>query len=171
MSRYFTNFPTVNYKGKDVRNITNRSKIRDEILSDPFVFLPYTIADGEKPETVAQLYYGTVDDTWLVLFANDMTDPYYDWPMTDDEFDQYFIDKYSELSGRTGYDVIRWAQNEKIADNVVYYYKKIDKSVAADVPFAGVTNATYANVTETQLQQILANEIVTVDGIQYRLVT
>jgi len=169
MSRYFTNFPTINYRGKEVRNITNRSKIRDEILSDPFVFLPYTVADGENPETIAQLYYGTVDDTWLVLLANNMTDPYYDWPMNDEEFDQYFIDKYSELSGRTGYDVIRWGQNETIADNVVYYYKKVDKSVQA--PPVTITNSSYANITEAQLQQILDNEIVTVDGIQYRLVT
>lgn len=169
MSRYFTNFPLTEYKGKQIRNITNRSKIRDEILSDPFIFLPYTVSDGEKPETIAQLYYGSVDDTWLVLLANNMTDPYYDWPMTDEEFDQYFIDKYKELSGKTGYDVIRWAQNENITDNIVYYYREIDKSVETPLSTTS-TNASFADVTEEQLAQILNNEIVTINGIQYRLV-
>jgi hypothetical protein len=171
MSRYFTNFPTINYQGKEVRNITNRSKIRDDILSDPFIYLPYTISSGEKPETVAQLYYGSVDDTWLVLLANNMTDPYYDWPMSDDEFDQYFIDKYSSFSKRTGYDVIRWGQNENAKDNIVYYYRIIDKTSSQD----GSVNVSYLDltgieVTDEQLQILRDNGIITINGIQYRLV-
>jgi hypothetical protein len=170
MSRYFTNFPKINYQGKQVRNITNRSKVRDEILSDPFIFLPYTVADGEKPETVAQLYYGSVDDTWLVLLANNMTDPYYDWPMSDEEFDQYFIAKYSELSGKTGFDVIRWGQNETTTENIVYYYKEVDKSVGNVDPVFSTGSTSFVDITDEQLQQILDNQIVTIDGIQYRLV-
>jgi len=170
MSRYFTNFPKINYQGKQVRNITNRSKVRDDLLSDPFIFLPYTVADGEQPETVAQLYYGSVDDTWLVLLANNMADPYYDWPMSDEEFDQYFIDKYSELSGKTGFDVIRWGQNETITDNIVYYYKEVDKSVGNADPVFSTGSTSFVDITDEQLQQILDNQIVTIDGIQYRLV-
>lgn len=171
MSRYFTNFPLTEYKGKQIRNITNRSKIRDDILSNPFIFLPYTVSDGEKPETVAQLYYGSVDDTWLVLLANNMTDPYYDWPMTDEEFDQYFIDKYSDISNRTGYDVIRWGQNENTTENIVYYYKEADKSIGnAATIYASGNDYSYVDVSDEQLQQILDNQVVTIDGIQYRLV-
>jgi len=170
MSRYFTNFPKINYQGKQVRNITNRSKVRDDLLSDPFIFLPYTVADGEQPETVAQLYYGSVDDTWLVLLANNMADPYYDWPMSDEEFDQYFIDKYSELSGKTGFDVIRWGQNETITDNIVYYYKEVDKSVGNADPVFSAGSTSFVDVTDAQLQQILDNQLVTIDGVQYTLV-
>jgi hypothetical protein len=171
MSKYFTNYPTIEYQGKQIRDITKRSKIRNEILSDPLIFLPFTVRDGEKPETIAQLYYGSVDDTWLVLFANNMTDPYYDWPMSDEEFDQYFIDKYSELSGKTGYDVIRWGQNETIRDNIVYYYKEVDKSIGdADPVFSSRRTTSYVDVTDEQLEQILDNQVVTIDGIQYRLV-
>jgi hypothetical protein len=170
MSKYFTNYPTIEYQGKQIRDITRRSKVRDELLSDPFVYLPFTVRDGERPETIAQLYYGSVDDTWLVFLANNMTDPYYDWPMSDEEFDQYFIDKYSELSGKTGYDVIRWGQNETIRDNVVYYYKEVDKSIGNVDPVFSTGSSSYVDVTDEQLQQILDNQIVTIDGIQYRLV-
>jgi hypothetical protein len=170
MSRYFTNYPIIEYQGKRVRDITRRSKIIDDLLGDPFVFLPFTVRDGERPETIAQLYYGSVDDTWLVLLANNMADPYYDWPMSDEEFDQYFIDKYSELSGRTGYDVIRWGQNETISDNIVYYYKEVDKSISGTEQGIALGNSTFVDVTDEQLQQILDNQIVTIDGIQYRLV-
>jgi hypothetical protein len=124
MSKYFTNYPIIQYQGKQIRDITRRSKVRDELLSDPYIFLPYTIREGEKPETIAQLYYGAVDDTWLVLFANNITDPYYEWPMNEEEFNQFFIDKYSKISGRSGFDVIRWGLDETRTDNIVYNYRK-----------------------------------------------
>lgn len=165
MSKYFTYFPIIDYHGKQVRNITRRSKIKDELLSDPFIYLPYTIADGEKPETVAELYYGSVDDTWLVLLANNMTDPYYDWPMSDEEFDQYFIDKYANFSKRSGFDVIRWGQNKNSRDNIVYYYKIVDKS---DTPIPVVTSE-FLDVTNQQVQALLNEDIITIDGMQYRL--
>jgi hypothetical protein len=125
MSRYFSKYPLIQYQGKTVRDLSRRSKVRDELSGDPYIFLPYTVREGEKPETIAQLYYGSVDDTWLVLLANNMTDPYYDWPMDDEEFNQYFIDKYSELSGIQGFDVLRWGQDETRADNIIYYYKEV----------------------------------------------
>lgn len=170
MSRYFTNYPTISYQGKRARDLTRRSKVRDDLLSDPFIFLPYTIADGEKPETVARLYYGSVDDTWLVLLANNMTDPYFDWPLSDEEFDKYFIDKYADFSGRTGFDVIRWGQNENLTDNIVYYYKEVDKSIGETASSVSSSSSSYVTVTDEELQQILDNQIVTIDGIQYRLV-
>ncbi len=125
MSKYFTNYPTIEYQGKKVRDLTKRSKARDDVLQDPYIFLPYTVREGEKPETIAQLYYGSVDDTWMVLLANNITDPYYEWPMDDEEFNQYFIDKYSEISGRKNLDVIRWAQDETRSDNIIYWYKEV----------------------------------------------
>jgi hypothetical protein len=126
MSKYFTSYPTIQYQNKRVRDLTRRSKVRDDLLTDPFIFLPFTIQEGEKPETIAELYYGTVDDTWLVLLANNITDPYYEWPMSDEEFNQYFIDKYSEISGRRGLDVINWGQDQTRDDNIIYYFKEVD---------------------------------------------
>jgi hypothetical protein len=126
MSRYFSKYPLIQYQGKTVRDLSRRSKVRDELLVDPYIFLPYTVREGEKPETIAQLYYGSVDDTWLVLLANNMTDPYYDWPMDDEEFNQYFIDKYAEISGRRGADVLRWGQDETRTDNIIYWYREVE---------------------------------------------
>ena len=170
MSRYFTNFPTVDYKGKEVRNITNRSKIRDDVLADPFIYLPYTIIGGEKPENIAELYYGSVDDTWLVLLANNMLDPYYDWPLSDEEFDQYFIDKYAAFSGRTGYDVIRWGQDESSKDNIVYFYKEVDTSItqetAVRTPYLDLSAIT---VSPDQLKALLTTGTITIDNILYIL--
>jgi hypothetical protein len=126
MTKYFSNYPLIQYQGKTVRDITKRSKIIDDTLKDPYIFLPYTVREGEKPEDIAYYYYGSVDDTWLVMLSNNITDPYEQWPMNEEEFNQYFIDKYSEVSGRTGFDVIRWGQNEESTDNIIYYYKEVE---------------------------------------------
>lgn len=122
MSKYFVNYPIIEYQGKRARDISKRSKVRDDIIQDPYIFLPYTIREGENPETIAELYYGSVDDTWLVLFANNITDPYFQWPLNDEEFNKFFISKYTEISGKTGFDVVRWGQDETRTDNIIYRY-------------------------------------------------
>ncbi len=153
MSRYFTNYPLIQYQDKRVRDITRRSKVRDSILNDPYIFLPFTIREGEKPEDIARLYYGSVDDTWLVLLANNITDPYYEWPMGDVEFDQYFIDKYSEVSGRTGFDVLRWGQDETRSDNIVYYFKESEDTEKIYRVSAETASGTAVRLYEYEQQQ------------------
>lgn len=125
MSKYFDNFPTVNYDGIEVRDITRRKKFIQNNLNNPFVFLPYTIKDNDRPEDIAYYYYGSVDYTWLVLLPNNIIDPYTQWPLSDDNFDKMLIAKYAEKSGKIGYEVIDWTQDETRTDNVVYYYKEV----------------------------------------------
>jgi len=170
MSKYFSNYPLTQYQGKVSRDITRRSKIRDDLFQDPYIFLPYTVREGEKPETIAELYYGSVDSTWLVLYANNMTDPYYDWPMDGEEFNQYFIEKYSEISGKQGVDVIRWGQDKTRTDNIVYYYKTIDKDIGSEQFTFSTGSTSFADVTDEEIDSLLENEVITINGIQYRLV-
>lgn len=170
MSKYFSNYPIIQYDGKLVRDITRRSKIVDDLLNDPYIFLPYTVRDGEKPEDIAFYYYGSVDDTWLVLLSNKITDPYTQWPLTDEDFDKYFIEKYGSISGRSGYDVIRWGQDQTRSDNIVYYYKEVDVDAPTDPNSYIGQSTTYLNVTEQQVTQLLDDQVIEVDGIKYRLV-
>lgn len=122
MSTYFTYFPTVTYNGVNVRDITRRTNFISTTLSNPYVFLPYTVSEGEKPEDIAYSYYGTVSATWVVLLANNIIDPYTQWPMDYDTFTNFLIEKYKSQSGKIGTDVVSWALDETTLDNIVYYY-------------------------------------------------
>lgn len=122
MSIYFTKFPVISYNGTAVRDITRRTNFIQNLSSNPYIFLPYTIKEGEKPEDIAYNYYNTVDATWLVLLANNIVDPYNQWPMSSEILNEYIISKYSQQSGLTGADVIYWAMDETRLDNIVYYY-------------------------------------------------
>jgi hypothetical protein len=124
MSQYFSKFPIITYGKQQVRDITKRFGFINDLKRDPYLFLPYTIKEKQKPEDIAYYYYGSVDDTWIVLLCNNITDPYTQWPLDEDLFNKYFISKYSEFSGKKGTDVLVWGQNTSIYDNIVYYYKE-----------------------------------------------
>lgn len=123
MSNYFSNFPIVSYNGKNSRDITRRTNFVNENLSNPFVFLPYTVKEGEKPEDIAYYYYGSVDFTWVVLMANEIKDPYNEWYVDEEKFHQLLIKKYAELSGFTDYRVVDWCRSHTNIYNVLYYEK------------------------------------------------
>ena len=79
MSEYFTNLPLINYdinKNKpstSVRavDIFRRNTIREKVLNNLLTYYPYYVQPGERPDTLADQYYGSVDYMWLILFAND----------------------------------------------------------------------------------------------------
>lgn len=123
MSRYFTDFPVVRYNSVPVRDITRRTNFIRENLSNPFVFLPYTIKENERPEDIAFLYYGSVDYTWVVLLANEIYDPQNQWHLNEELFNELLIKKYKDVSGKTGYEVIDWTRNQTILENILYYEK------------------------------------------------
>lgn len=125
MTNYFENFPIINYGGRNVRDISRRNRFVEKLQTDPYLFLPYTIKDGDRPEDIAYYYYGSTDYTWLVYLANNIIDPYHDWPLSEENFDKYIIKKYEELSNRKGYDVMDWLRDESIEDNIIYYYKEV----------------------------------------------
>lgn len=133
MSDYFENFPLVKYQGVFARDLTRRANFLKSTVANPYVFLPYTVEDDMRPEDVAYYYYGSTEYTWLVYLSNNMLDPYHQWPMTQENFEQYIIKKYADQSGKTGYDVLDWTKNETIDENILYYYKEVWYTVMTDI--------------------------------------
>ena len=80
------------------------------------------------------------------------------------------IKKYEEESGKSGYDVIAWTQNETINDNILYYYT--DTGVVTPNPdsYTVVSDLDTLDITTEQTQELFDNEVVTINGIKYRLV-
>ncbi len=96
MSNYFKYFPITTYMNRTVTDITRRVKIIDDIRRDPYGFLPYTVTGDDRPEHVAQYYYGDVNKVWMVYLANSIVDPYTQWPMSNDNFDKTIRAKYTK---------------------------------------------------------------------------
>ena len=123
--KYFQDFPVIQYEGRKVRDITRRSTFLKGVSNNPYLYYSYTVTDDERAEDVALSYYGSVDYIWLVYMANNIIDPYYEWPMDSQTFNDYLVSKYTAQSGRIGEDVIDWTKDETIDSNIIYYVKKV----------------------------------------------
>lgn len=60
-------------------NILQRVKMRDVLKENFLIFYEYDVKDGETPEILSAKVYGTPLYHWIILMANDIVDPYYDW--------------------------------------------------------------------------------------------
>lgn len=95
MSRYFRYFPTVNYNGEKVVNISRRVKVSDSLMNDPYLYLPYTIKEDDRAEDIAYYYYGDVNKVWMIYLANNIVDPYTQWVLNSDDFEKTIRKKYA----------------------------------------------------------------------------
>jgi len=123
--KYFENFPIIEYEGRRVRDISRRSNFVRAVSNNPYLYYPYTVSEGERAEDIANFYYGSVDYVWLVYMANNIIDPYHEWPMDPQTFNDYLVEKYTEQSGEVGEDVIDWTRDPNNDDNIIYYVKKV----------------------------------------------
>jgi hypothetical protein len=75
-------------------NILRRVKLRSGIRSGAFLFDNYDVFDGERPEDIAFKEYGDPELHWIILMTNNITDRYYQWPLTQPQFQEHLKDKY-----------------------------------------------------------------------------
>ena len=103
MSNYFSYFPSVEHDLKQngtfvtVTNILKRFKIHDDVRDLTEVFYPYQLQDGDRPDVVAEKYYGNANYAWLVLFSNNIVDPVKEWPLYGTDFRNYLVTKYGSI--------------------------------------------------------------------------
>jgi len=100
--QYFDTLPKVIYTQNGVSsvytNLLARVSVIPEILKDPLIYYTYDIQEGDTPEIIAHKYYGDSYRYWIVLFANELLDPQWDWPMTSKVFEQYLAEKYPSIN-------------------------------------------------------------------------
>ena len=97
---YFNQFPLMAYdvagdkNYKLLPNILKRVKLRSGLRSGAFLFDAYDVKDGENPEDIAYKWFGDAQLHWVILMTNNITDRYYQWPLTQPQFQEHLTDKY-----------------------------------------------------------------------------
>lgn len=105
MSFYFRYIPNIEYisRGSNeelisnytaTKNLFKRGKIRDDIFQSLTFFTKYDIIGDERPDNVAYKIYGNEKLDWIVLLSNNIVNVYDEWPMTQEAFDKYLLQKY-----------------------------------------------------------------------------
>jgi hypothetical protein len=114
---YFQPFPSITYsldnenqQFKQVKNIFARVKLLKEVLDNADMFYTYEMKESDTPEIIAHKLYGSAHRYWMVLFANEVIDPYYGVPLKYQSFDNFIISKYGSI--------------ENAQDTIAVYRKK-----------------------------------------------
>jgi hypothetical protein len=98
---YFGKFPQTFYS-KLSRNgsptlavdILRKVSFFDAIKDETKMAGKYFIPDGETPEVVADKIYGDSSFHWVLLLANQVINPLYDWPLDTVSLERYIDEKY-----------------------------------------------------------------------------
>lgn len=106
-SSYFDRFPKLDYKmsgplslNKDTENLTNiffRVAYIREVLSNVSSYYMAEIQDGDTPEILADKVYDDPGADWMIILANQILDPQFDWPLNYDAFNAYVANKYGSV--------------------------------------------------------------------------
>mgnify|MGYP003639563729 FL=1 len=104
MSKYFSYFPTtphdITNENRTVKltNILRRFKVDSSLKDRALVFYEYQIQEGDRPDTIAEKYYGSANYSWLVMHFNDMNDVLRDFPLFGDNFQNFVAGKYGSVA-------------------------------------------------------------------------
>jgi len=96
----FENFPSIAYTLDDgtteqvIKDIFKRAILSKEFQNNNSYFETYEILGGETPEQLSFRFYGTPELHWLILLTNNIIDPRFEWPLSQDNLIKQTQDKY-----------------------------------------------------------------------------
>ena len=142
---YFRNIPDFEYvnRTKDgkfisnytqVKNFFKRGKIREDLFSDLTVFEKYSVKGDDRPDNVANEIYGNANLDWVVLLSNNIVNIQNEWPLSQQSFETYILDKYKTLAKLD--EVHHYESNEvKDSTGVIIFPKGVRVSAAQSVSY------------------------------------
>ena len=106
MSNYFRRVPNFEYVNRlpdakigdynIVKNFFKRGKLREDIFQNLSFFTKYQIEGDDRPDNVAFKVYGDSNLDWLILIANNVVNIQTEWPLPQNDFDRFVLDKYGD---------------------------------------------------------------------------
>ena len=104
MSDYFSQVPNFEYVSRlpdakigdyvTVKNLFKRGAIEQDVLDNLALHTKYKIEGDDRPDNVAFDFYGTSTLDWLVLACNNIVNIQTEWPLLQNDFDRFLLDKY-----------------------------------------------------------------------------
>lgn len=124
MSNYFNRLPNLEYVSRlkdakisdyiTVKNFFKKGILREDIFENLMSFQKYKIIGNERPDNVAKKIYDNPDLDWLVLVSNNIIHIQNEWPMTQNDLDDYLLSKYGNYE--TLYSGIHHYESKEITD-------------------------------------------------------
>ena len=77
-----------------IKNIFRRTKLKDYLQGSVSVFNKYIIEDGERPDTISELLYGSSRYDFVVVLTAGITNINHQWPVQDFQVYDVALNKY-----------------------------------------------------------------------------
>ena len=157
---YFRQFPLMAYdvKGdknyKLLPNILKRVKLRSGLRSGSFLFDNYDVRDGERPEDIAFKWFGDARYHWIILMTNNITDRYYQWPLTQPQFQEHLTDKYGAGNEDATHHFEKTTDSGRTTSNGPNDYSHLVECNEDDEGFAIITNRQYEQRKQDEYRSI-----------------
>lgn len=162
MSNYFSQLPNFEYISRinerksnsdylPVKNLFRRGVIREDIFSDFMTFTKYKIEGNDRPDAVAYKIYGDEDFDWIILAANNIINVRDEWPLSQNDFHNYLIEKYGD---ETYLDNIKHYETEEIKDSKGKIFIPKGKIVDSTFKFTFLDSGTNRLVEVSPIQGI-----------------
>lgn len=143
---FYDRYPKIEVDGRTITDITKRIIMFELSKNNIVAYEKYWVSEGEKPEHVAFKYYGDVGYHWIVLLANDIINPYYDWPMSDKELKTYIDRKYGVNQANQIHHYVASEYSTDLPPGTI-----VDEYYATKTP---VTNFEYETEMNDRLREI-----------------
>lgn len=140
-TEYFNKFPKIKYdinkkwgkysEPQTVTNILFRVQFLKEALNNIAAYYVLEVDEGETPDILAHKVYRDSGAAWMILMANNIIDPQWEWPLAYKEFNNYIIGKYGSVeaaqSGIHHYEKVVETTNSVTGETTIKRYT-INKS-------------------------------------------
>ena len=176
---YFRNIPNFEYvnRTKDgqfisnytqVKNFFKKGRMREDIFQDLTIFEKYNIKGDDRPDNVANEIYGDPALDWVVLTSNNIVNIYNEWPLSQQVFEDYILDKYdtyekldeihhyesNEIKDSTGLIIFPKGVQVSAAQSVSFYEPTRDEQVTVNPVSKAVTNYQYEEEINNKKRRI-----------------
>ena len=92
---------------KVVSDLMTRVKVRSKVIDEASLYDKYDVPSGERPEDTAFKHFGSAQYHWVVLLTNNITDAYYGWPISEQAFETFIREKYTNPDGIHHYEITK----------------------------------------------------------------
>ena len=131
-----------------VKNLFKRGKLRPDIIQDLTYFEKYTVVGDDRPDNVADKFYGDSNLDWVVLLSNNITNVQSEWPLPQRALDEFLLEKYGTY--------------DKLHSGTHHYETKEIKNIKGAVilpkgletPNTWRTNGNFIQAINTKINQI-----------------
>lgn len=105
---YFRSIPDIQYDTKPVnypftssdfivaKNFFRRFQLNPDVFDFALLYDQTTVEDGERLDQVAYRMHGKAEYDWIIVLVNNLIDPQFDWPMSDNVLRKYSEEKYDD---------------------------------------------------------------------------